>query len=187
MKLKLIIFLFFGLTCLTSCLNKSANHSTKTEIVEIENNDFENTKHDINIDQIIFGVYCGECANHCATMYRYFNGGNQNSFSVDFTDSYFKKSEITFDSYFNDKFHFDIGNEIISNIPDKLLNNDKTTEQYGCPDCTDGCGIYFEIKKGNKKQKFYIDYQTSELSGDIKVFAEFLKNKITQLEKKNGY
>ncbi len=187
MKLKQILLLFFGLTCLTSCENKSANPSTKTEIVDTENKGHEDTKPDINIDQIIFGVYCGECGNHCATMYRYFLGGNQNSFSVDFTDSYFKKTEITFDTYFNDKFHFDIGNEIISNIPDKLLSNDKTAERFGCPDCTDGCGIYFEIMKDSKKQKFYIDYQTSELTGDIKIFAEFLKTKIAQLKKKNGY
>lgn len=145
------------------------------------------TKLDKNIDQIVFGVYCGECSNHCATMYRYFLGGNQNSFSVDYTDSYFKnKSEIIFDTYLNDQFHFDIGKEIVLNIPDTLLTIKKTSEQFGCPDCTDGCGIYFEILKDNQKQKFYIDNQTSELTGNIKVFAEFLKTKISQLGKKNG-
>lgn len=141
---------------------------------------------DTNIDQIIFGVYCGECVNHCATMYRYSMDGNQKTFSIDLTDSYFKNtSEITFNSYLNDQFYFDIGHEIVSNIPDTLLTSNKPSEQFGCPDCSDGCGIYFEITKDSKKQKFYIDNQTSELTGDIKNFAEFIKTKIHQLEKKN--
>jgi len=145
------------------------------------------TKLDKSIDQIIFGVYCGECGNHCATMYRYSMTGNQNSFSVDLTDSYFKnKSEIIFNTYLNDQFHFNIGQEIVSNIPDSLLAFNKSSERFGCPDCTDGCGIYFEITKENKKYKYYIDNQTSQLTGDIKIFAEFLKTKITQLDKKNG-
>lgn len=187
MKIKQLILVLFGLTCHTSCENKSANISGKTTVVDSTDNHQQDRKSDTNIDQIIFGVYCGECGSHCATMYRYFMSGNQYSFSADFTDSYFKKTEITFDTYFNDKFHFDIGNEIITKIPDILINNDKSSERFGCPDCRDGCGIYFEITKDSKKQKFYIDYQTSELTGDIKAFAEYLKEKVTQLDKKNGY
>ncbi|HYV55853.1 MAG TPA: hypothetical protein VE933_14795, partial [Chitinophagaceae bacterium] len=139
------------------------------------------------IDQIVFGVYCGECSSHCATMYRYSMGGNQKSFSADFTDSYFNnKSEMKFNTYLDDKFYFDIGNEIVSNIPDSLLTTNKSSQRFGCPDCTDGCGIYFEITMDNKKHEFYIDYQTSQLSGFIKNFAEFLKMKITRLRNKNG-
>jgi len=187
MKLNLVILFLFGLTSLTSCENKSANISGKSTVVDSTDSHHQDLKSDTNIEQIIFGIYCGECGSHCATMYRYFIGSNQNSFSADFTDSYFKKTEITFETYFNDKFHFDIGNEIITKIPDTLLNSDKSSERFGCPDCTDGCGIYFEITKDSKKQKFYIDYQTSELTGDIKTFAEYLKGKVTQLDKKNGY
>jgi len=160
--------------------------NAQLDSIEIEKKELQ-TIIDTNIDQIIFGVYCGECGNHCATMYRYSMDGNQNSFSVDLTDSYFKnKSEITFNSYLNDQFHFDIGHEIVSNIPNTLLTSNKPSERFGCPDCTDGCGIFFEITKNSKRQKFYIDNQTSELTGDIKNFAEFLKTKINQLEKKNG-
>ena len=39
---------------------------------------------------IIFGVFCGECSGHCATMYRYNMRGNSNTLFVDSTDSYFK-------------------------------------------------------------------------------------------------
>src|SRR5436190_452815 len=46
-----------------------------------------------SVEQIIFGVFCGECGNHCATMYSYHRGGNANTLWVDYTDSYFKKGE----------------------------------------------------------------------------------------------
>lgn len=185
--MKHIILLIFGLNCLFGCQNKSTNTAAKHNPNEVAKIDTTGNKSEIKGDQIIFGVYCGECSNHCATMYRYVMNGNQNSFSADSTDSYFKKTELVFETDLNDKFHFDIGKEIFSNIPDKLLNSVKTSEQFGCPDCTDGCGIYFEITIEGRKRKFDIDYQTANLKGDIKTFAEFLKDRIRKLEEKNHY
>ncbi|MBK9248973.1 MAG: hypothetical protein IPM69_12875 [Ignavibacteria bacterium] len=171
---------------MTSCNRQPSPLSGKSETIEVVQK-VTPSKLDNTIDQIIFGVYCGECGNHCATMYRYSMGGNQNSFSADFTDSYFNKSEIIFNTYFNDKYHFDIGHDIASHIPVELLTLSKSSERFGCPDCTDGCGIYFEITKANTKQKFYIDFQTSQLTGEIKNFADYLKTKIAQLGKKNSF
>lgn len=135
------------------------------------------------LSQIIFGTYCSECARNCATMFRYTINGRQSTFSADFTDGYFKKSGLTFNTTFHEAFYFDIAKEIVANIPDTLLNNHFSTQRFGCPDCTDGCGIYFEMTKDNKKQRFYIDYQTSALEGDMKIFADFLKTKVRQLKK----
>lgn len=170
MKAKQILLFFIGLTFLTSC---HGNNSHPNE----------------DIDQIIFGVYCGECSGHCATMYRYNLEGNQNSFSIDSTDSFFSQEnhnnnnkKMVFDTYMNDKFHFNIGTEIIANIPDTLLNSDKPSQRFGCPDCSDGCGIYFELTRNGETKRFFIDYQTSQLTGEIKVFAEFLKDKLMILD-----
>jgi hypothetical protein len=55
------------------------------------------------------------------------------------------------------------------------------SQKFGCPDCTDGCGIYLETKFDTVIKKFYIDYQTEELPKEIRSFAEFLKRTIKQL------
>lgn len=138
------------------------------------------------LDYIIFGVYCGECGNHCATMYQYNAGGNSNTLLVDSSDSYFKNyGKVKFDKVVNDTRRFYLAQSIFKQIPQELLTTPKVTESFGCPDCTDGCGIYFEFKQGRKVKKFYIDYQTSQLTADIKKFAEYLKKTIAQLNGKN--
>lgn len=182
MKAKQILLFFIGLTFLISCHgNNSTNRSDSENPNQVS---APQSKEDI--DQIIFGVYCGECSGHCATMYCYNLEGNQNSFSIDSTDSFFwrkyNNGKIMFYTYRNDKFHFDIGTEIIANIPDTLLNSDKSSQSFGCPDCTDGCGIYFELTRNGETKRFFIDYQTSQLTGEIKVFAEFLKDKLMILD-----
>jgi len=137
------------------------------------------------LDYIIFGVYCGECNNHCATMYQYNAGGNSNTLLVDSSDSYCKNyGEIKFDRAVSDTRRFYLAQSIFRQIPEKLLATTKLTERFGCPDCTDGCGIYFEFKHEGTVKKFYIDYQTSKLTSDIKKFAEYLKATIGQLNGK---
>lgn len=140
------------------------------------------------IQQMTVGVFCGECSNHCATMFRYQLGGNANTLWVDYTDSYFEKGEdnMSFDTQITDIKKYTLVNDILKHIPDSLLLSEKTSERFGCPDCSDGCGIYLEIVQNNKSKKFAIDYQTSELSGYIKEFAEYLKITIGKLKEKNG-
>jgi hypothetical protein len=137
------------------------------------------------LDYIIFGIYCGECGNHCATMYQYNAGGNSNTLLVDSSDSYFKNyGKIKFDKAVNDTRRFYLAQSIFKQIPTELLTTTKLTASFGCSDCTDGCGIYFEFKQGSKVKKFYIDYQTSQLTTDIKKFAEYLKTTIGQINDK---
>jgi hypothetical protein len=135
------------------------------------------------IDQIIFGRYCGECAGICAPMYRYSAKGNQNSFYADYTDSFWKDT-IRFGTALNDALNFKIGSEIIAAIPDSLFITEK--QKFGCPDCTDGCGLYFEMSDfetlaPNKTKKFRIDAQTEQLTGQIRGFAELLMSKLPKI------
>ena len=165
-----------------SCqFNRTKPANTKV-IIHKERGEFD-------IDQIVFGKFCRECGSHCATMYKFTMNGNQNSFSADYSDSYFftTREEQEFATSLNDAFHFKIGQEIASEIPKKLLNSKKGQVRFGCPDCEDGCGMYLEINRGKKVQQFLIDYQTSELDSEIRGFAEFLKKKIVVLNSKDVY
>lgn len=42
-----------------------------------------------NIDYLIYGVYCGECYGHCATMFKL----DKKQLLVDTTDTFFKNSK----------------------------------------------------------------------------------------------
>jgi hypothetical protein len=134
---------------------------------------------------IIFGAFCGECSGHCATMYRYNMMGNSNTLFVDSTDSYFKNyGNVVCKTQIKDMAKFQIVNKLVQQIPKTFLNTDKTGQIFGCPDCTDGCGIYFELRQGTNTKKFYIDYYTSELEKEAKDFGEFIKETLIQLSRK---
>jgi hypothetical protein len=117
-------------------------------------------------------------------MYRYNMMGNSNTLFVDSTDSYFKSNgKVVCKTQINDIAKFQIVNKLVQQIPKTFFTTDKTEQTFGCPDCTDGCGIYFEI--GQDTKKFYIDYHTSELDKEVKDFSEFIKETLRQLNKKN--
>lgn len=135
--------------------------------------------------QIVFGVYCGFCAKNCATMFRFNNTGNNMTLMVDSTDSFFKNNGVvTFNTVVSNVNRIDLAHSIMGQIPTELLTTDKETERFGCPDCADGCGIYFELAQNNKVKKFYIDNDAAQLTGEIKIFAEYLKSTIAQLKNK---
>ena len=163
---------------------KSHDTGLNSEIYKKDTSDFGNLGSTAP-DYIIFGVYCGECSNHCATMYQYNTGGNSNTLLVDSTDSYFKNhGNIKFKKSVGDIRRFYLAQSIFKQIPAELLTTTKPEESFGCPDCTDGCGIYFEFQQGGKVKKFYMDYQTGKLPLHIKKFAEYLKTTIAQLNAK---
>lgn len=140
------------------------------------------TKNENSIYYIVVGVFCGECSGHCATMYKYNLVDKPNMVLIDTTDSYFRQNgNLVFNKVVYDKEKVDIARKIVGHIPTQLLATTKLTESFGCPDCTDGCGIYFEFRQGGKTKTFQLDYQTNQLKGDIKEFAEYLKITIGQL------
>ena len=103
---------------------------------------------------------------------------------VDHTDSYWEYKNgkpFHFDTSINDKTKQSIARQILDSIPSVILAATKPIQKFGCPDCTDGCGIYFEIKNASTIKKFYIDNQTGKLTGEIKLFAEHLKRIIDKL------
>lgn len=154
--------------------NKNSNDIKQTDIIT------KSKKINKEIDYIIFGRHCGECSHNCATMYKY--DYIENKFLVDYSDSFFKnRDNITFANNILSKNKLDLVEHIKDSIPDILLSNSKIRDRFGCPDCYDGCGIYFEFKQNKIIRKYDIDYQTSQLNGEIKIFAEYLKRIIQKL------
>src|SRR5690348_13601888 len=118
---------------------------------------------------ITFGVFCGECSGHCATMYHYNMMGNTSTLFVDSTDSYFKNhGKIICKTQIFEIAKFQIVNKLVQGIPKGFLNTKKAEQIFGCPDCADGCGIYFEVGHDTSGSKFYIDYNTDKLDNKVK-------------------
>lgn len=144
-------------------------------------------KTDINRDHpsyIIFGMFCSECSGHCAIMYRYNMKGNSNTLFVDSTDSYLKNNgKVVCKTSIKDIAKIQVVNKLVTQIPNTFLRTDKTEQTFGCPDCADGCGIYFEMREDTMIRKFYIDYHTGELDKEVKDFGENLKKTLAQLYK----
>ena len=84
-----------------------------------------------------------------------------------------------------DKLKISLVKQIIDSIPDIISSTNDEARQFGCPDCTDGCGIFLETQKDTIVKKFYIDYHTEQLTGEVKQFAEYLKKTITKIETNN--
>ncbi len=57
----------------------------------------------------------------------------------------------------------------------------ETPRKFGCPDCTDGCGLYLEVKQDSSEYIFAIDRQIGELTGEVKTFAQYLIAKLQKL------
>jgi hypothetical protein len=139
----------------------------------------------LQINYIIFGVYCGECTGHCATMFMYNCHEKANAFFIDDSDSYFKNNgKIIFKKHINTHENFAVAQSVIDRIPKQLLKAGPW-KGFGCPDCTDGCGIYFEVGQEQGIKRFYIDCQTQQLTGEIKEFAEFIKTAVAKLNEQN--
>jgi hypothetical protein len=171
--------LIAGLLIIT--LSTSGQSTTRTQSQRL------NAKQD-NPSYIIFGIFCGECLGHtCATMYYYKMTGNSNTLFTDTTDSYFKNyyGGVVCKTQINDTTKFQTIDKLVQHIPKTLLKTDKKEQTFGCPDCGDQCGIYFELGQGTKRKKFKIDYQTGELEKEVKDFGELIKATIGELYKKN--
>ena len=175
-KATLILIAGF-LLLVISCENQNAKKEetkTKNKGVSVTGN---------NIHQIIFGIFCGECSGHCVNMYRFTSTGNKQSLFANYTNSYFRNQDnMIFADSILDKNKISMASDIINNIPDTLMNLPGNENTFACPDCKDGCGLYLETFSGNAIKKFYIDYQTSQLNGQIKKFAIYLSGKINKIK-----
>jgi hypothetical protein len=157
------------LTCFGCTYNAKKSETSYNESRELipnpegyKKDSFKQVNYDSVIQYVVFGVYCGECGGHCATMYRCNLIGNAATLFVDSTDSYFKKhGDIECNTEVDDLKKLNLAMSVVAQIPAQILTAEKLSERFGCPDCTDGCGIYFEFKQGLKVKKFYIIFKNN--------------------------
>ncbi len=182
------IIYFTTTICLFSLFSCGQNpivlkHNTPTNIDTL-------TAH---VEYIIFGIYCGECEGHCATMYQFNSreGSNADTFNEDTTDSYFKNNEnVLCQTPIEDWKKIALAQNLYNQIPKLLLITNIPKLVLGCPDCTDGCGIYFEFEQkadlnNETVKKIYIDTDTTKLPAYIKPFTALIKQTIQQSQAKN--
>ncbi len=175
------LFLMMVFSCCHSSAIKDVNSIDSTAITTYEKITAQ-TKY-LNPEYIIFGRFCGECSGECATMYRYEIATNK--LFVDHTDSYWQADTlhpIKFATEIKDSSICERAKEIRDYLPMSIISRNSIAIKYGCPDCTDGCGIYLEIKENRTIRRIRIDYRSSQLDGDAKLLSEFLAKKIQEIE-----
>jgi len=178
----LVLFVFF-----ISCNGQVKNDNTPT------NNDqtklpkahtLQAHSQQSKMESAIFGIYCGECGGHCATMIQL--QMKDSTVTADSTDSYFKQTIITCTIPIKQKRIIAYAKDIVKHIPASLLTYSQSGATFGCPDCSDGCGIYVELRDSNgKARKFYIDTDTSKMDGDIKSFSIYFRGQWDKISNGN--
>lgn len=180
---KLTLTLLF-LLLLFNCKSNKGSEKLNYELTQ-NNNIASKTqlKTEPRIIYVIYGSFCGECWNNCTKLYRHDLIGNITTFWTDETDSYFEKDKMEFNTKMN-KESEKISYEFINKIPVSILKSTKTRNIYGCPDCTDGCGLYFEyqLDEINSKPIIYeMDYSLADTDGDVKDLGVMIKQTIEKL------
>lgn len=123
-----------------------------------------------NVEYIVYGIYCGECYGHCATMFKIDN----THLLIDTTDSYFKNQpqgeKVTFTGDSLNREQFQKAIILKSTIPKLLL--DSKDRKFGIPDEYDQCGIFIQFKIANKLKTFHIDTNLKEVPAEIRSYAQ---------------
>ena len=125
-----------------------------------------------NIEYIVYGVYCGECTAHCATMFKIDNS----HLLIDTTDSYFRNrlqpGNVIFKGDTLNKEQFNKAKILITTIPKLLLSSGD--RKFGIPDEYDQCGIFIQFKVDNELKTFHIDTNLKEVPEEIRGYAQTL-------------
>ena len=137
-----------------------------------------------HIDYVIYGIYCGECFGHCATMFKVGDG----SVWIDTTDSYFKNDRhLRFGTYKANPDFYLIAKTAIDSLPAMLLDTSNHTYLYGMPDARDQCGIYVEYGMGKYTRSFFIDTEPEhgiDIPTELQRYRERIRNLVNEFYKK---
>jgi hypothetical protein len=130
-----------------------------------------------NADYIVFGHFYGFCVGEsCIEIFK-FSG---TTLYEDTLDQYPGRTEF-YSGSFNKIIRPDNAgaDELLENIPLKLLNTKSFV--IGSPDATDGGGIYFEIKKGNRHDFWIIDKIRNNIPEEIIPFVDKVEKVILKI------
>lgn len=121
------------------------------------------------VSRIVFGRFCGECAGDCAAMYTYKLAETGKTLGVDTSNGYFD-DKIKEDVQLYDTALFRLADEVYTGLPATFVTGGQKNEEFGCPDCTDGCGLYVEVQQGGTVSKFRIDARDERIKGEVGEF-----------------
>lgn len=148
------------------------------------------TQDSIKIDEIIFGRFCGECGGNCAPMFRLNTEGNANTLWADYDNNYFKGTDsLKFETDLNKSEKLNIAYDVMWKLPRVLREMKTDFKRFGCPDCTDGCGIYLEIRsfsENNIRKRFALDLYPQDkdsIPEEVSAYAQYISLKVNELEK----
>jgi hypothetical protein len=132
-----------------------------------------------NKDQLIFGSFYGFCgpSEQCIEIYALQEG----KLYEDQNDQYPQSSspnDFNFEQLSQDK--FELAEDMFDAIPGKLLATESTT--FGCPDCSDGGGVYIEIKTGTQTRIFLIDNFKHNIPEYLHPLVDKVREKVDVLE-----
>ncbi len=121
----------------------------------------------------IFGTFYGECAGpKCVTIFKIEN----EKLYEDTIDV------VPYHGFLNGEFvqlpdsKYQLAKELVQKLPDLLLTDKKHV--YGCPDCGDWGGIYFEIKIDSLHKSWLIDLMNTDLPADLIPFKDEIKRTV---------
>jgi hypothetical protein len=126
-------------------------------------------------EYIVFGDYYGMCAGSCVRMFLL----NENSLFQDSEKRY--PSSLT---PYGGNFSIDRTDrlndvkDLLTQIPDALINSEEIV--LGCPDCSDGGGLYVETKIDGQVRYWLIDKQRVPVG--LEGFVQLVNEKISLLE-----
>lgn len=123
----------------------------------------------------IIGSYCGECASHCNTFFRYevrAEGPNLKGAISERHEEY--NSSSTFLNTISDPRIISLADSLCSQIPDTMDVSHGKQMRFGCPDCRDQCGYYFCVYKNGKVYQSLIDTDASDLPDNMRSFQRVL-------------
>jgi hypothetical protein len=156
MKISLVqpTLLLFIITSIIGC----ADHEIKKE--ETEQYDFA------------FGSFYGECmGEQCVEFFIVREGKLFENTSDQYPN---QQEEYTFNALVElDQQNYELVKNIRDGIPADLFDQRQTV--IGCPDCSDGGGIYLKVTRNGEARHWYIDAQRTE---------PYLENFILDLKEK---
>jgi hypothetical protein len=127
---------------------------------------------------VAFGSFYGMCAgSQCVAFFKL----QDSKLYEDTKDKYPKQMqpyEGTYDKQLDDT-KYQLVKDVAVKIPAALYNETETI--IGCPDCSDGGGLYIEVNTDNGKRYWYIDNNESRIPESLRAFVTEANEKINLL------
>ncbi|HSZ71994.1 MAG TPA: hypothetical protein VK750_04915 [Cytophagaceae bacterium] len=140
------------------------------------------------VDDVVFGIYCESCKKQCAIMYHY-TSTDSTTLYVDSTDNYFQSHKLNTPlvchTPTHDREKIEAVRALLKDVPDDMLYRTDVNRTFGCPDCSDQCGIYMEFTNHQTRYRFYIDTDTSMLNERMGTFVKKVKSVVEFLKSKS--